>query len=150
MRTSRIIFVALVVVAGTAGAYWWQGKSTANTAAAANYKTTQEADNVYVRFDMEAYDDIQANYWQQGSDAQFSQLFQSALTKAGQNLSVSSASNATLSTSTRDGVAQMLSSAFAGLSTTTQDQLALTTLQVALYNLAPVGRSGVLSSAAQQ
>lgn len=96
---------------------------------------------------MEGYDDVEANYWQQVSDPQLSQLFEAALTKARQNLNL--AGSSTLATTTRDGVAQMLSQAFAGLSTTTEEQLAVQTLDVALYNLAPTGRDNLLSSQAQ-
>src|SRR5665213_3069812 len=43
----------------------------------------------------------------------------------------------------------MRSSAFLSLSTTSQEQLALQTVQIALYNLSPVGRDQLLSSQAQ-
>lgn len=92
---------------------------------------------------MEAYDDIKAGYWQQVNDSQLSQLFQLSLAKA------AGTSTENLATTTRDAVAQMLSNEFSGLSTTSQEQLALQTVTVALYNLAPTDRSGLLSSQAQ-
>jgi len=144
----RIWAFAAVVVAASFGAYWWHGKAPAQTAAAATFRTPQEEQSVYVRFDMEAFDAIEAHYWQKVNDADLSQLFQASVTKAAQNQNLSV--KITLASSTRDGAAQMLSDAFAGLSTTTQDQIAVQTLQVALYNLAPAGRDNLLSTAAQQ
>ncbi|MDR3571818.1 MAG: S41 family peptidase [Candidatus Pacebacteria bacterium] len=154
MKAYRSIaaFAAIIFVAAGSGFYWWHGKSAAaaSVATATEYKTSQEASNVYVRFDMEAYDDIEGQYWQQVQDADMAKLFLASVQKAGQNLNAPAASNATLASSTREGVAQMLSAAFAGSSTTTQEQLALGTLQVALYNLAPTGRNNLLSSQAKQ
>jgi C-terminal processing protease CtpA/Prc len=92
---------------------------------------------------MEAYDDIGANYWQQAGDPQLSQLFRLSLEKA------ASTSSEPLATTTRAAVAQMLFGAFNGQSTTTQEQLAVQTLEIALYNLAPTGRDNLLSNQAQ-
>lgn len=144
-RSRRLVLIAFIflLALGGGGVYWWHGQSVAAVAAASAAKTPQEADNVYVRFDMEAYDDIAANYWQQVNDAQLAQLFQLSLEKA------ASTSSEPLATSTRDAVVQMLAQAFSGLSTTSQDQLALQTLNVALYNLTPTGRDNLLSSEAQ-
>lgn len=141
------LFAAIVIGAAAFGAYWWHGEGT-QAAAADAYKTPQEANNAYVRFDMEAYDDIESNYWREVSDSDLSQLFQASLSKAAQNDNVSATS--TLATSTRDGVAQMLATEFSGLSTTSQEALAVGTVEVALYNLSPTGRSSLLSTQAQQ
>jgi Peptidase family S41 len=139
MRTLLII-VLCALVAG--GGWWWHEHSTP-IASATTYKTPQEVQNVYVRFDMEAYDDLEANYWQVAGDSQLAPLFQLSLEKA------ASTSSEPLATSTRDAVAQMLDQAFTGLSTTSADQLALQTVNVVLYNLAPIGRDNLLSSEAQ-
>ena len=107
-----------------------------------HYKTPQESD-VFVRFDMEAYDLILQNYWKKSTEADLSQLFQLSLQKV-QN----STDLPTLATSTRAGAAQMLSLAFqSATSTDVKKQLATNILIVALYNLVPAGRSGLLSSA---
>jgi len=145
MRAYRglLVFVIIIIAAGIAGLYWWHQEDGTSTAASTQFKTSQEADNVYVRFDMEAYDDIEGNYWQQVNDTDLAQLFQLSLEKA------AGTSSEPLATSTRDGVAQMLSGAFSALSTTSQESLALQTLTVALYNLAPAGRSNLLSAEAQ-
>lgn len=135
-----LILVACAIVAG--GGWWWHEYQTP-PASATTYKTPQEAQNAYVRFDMEAYDDLQANYWQTAGDAQLAPLFQLSVAKA------ASTSSEPLATSTRAAVAQMLGQAFTGLSTTTSEQLALQTLNVVLYNLAPIGRDNLLSSQAQ-
>ncbi|HWP60991.1 MAG TPA: S41 family peptidase, partial [Candidatus Paceibacterota bacterium] len=123
-------------------AYWWMQK--AHAAPAVVYKTPEEKNDVYVRFDMEAYDIIAAHYWQQTTDAQLSQLFQLSLEKA------ASTSSEPLATQDRAGVATMLEQAFAATPAASgKKQLALQVLNVALYNLSPTGRSGVLSSQAQ-
>jgi hypothetical protein len=108
------------------------------------YKTASEADP-YVRFDMEAYDLISQNYWvAPGSYARFNApelpaLFELALQKA-------SGTGTALATSTRTGVAEMLAKAFQNAtSSEAKKNLALSTLQVVLYNLPPAGRDGLLS-----
>ncbi|HTR18832.1 MAG TPA: S41 family peptidase [Candidatus Paceibacterota bacterium] len=136
------VFVVVVALAGV-GVYLWHGKNSAGTAAAVQFKTPQEESNKYVRFDMEAFDDIKAQYWQTASEADLASLFQLSLAKA------ANVPNESLATSTRAAVAQMLSQAFSGLSTTSQEQLALQTVQVALYNLAPNGRDQLLTSQAR-
>ena len=141
-RSGVAIFLVIVVLSG-AGVYWWQGRNATEVAAASQFKTPQEQSNVYVRFDMEAYDAIASQYWQEASDAQLAQLFQLSVSKA------AGVATEPLATSTRTAVAQMLGSAFSGLSTTSEEQLALQTLQVALFNLAPTGRDQLLSSQAQ-
>lgn len=108
----------------------------------AHYKTSEESD-VFVRFDMEAYDLIMQNYWKKATDVELSQLFQLSLQKAENSPSLPQ-----LATSTRAGAAQMLFSAFQNAtSTEVKKQLATNVLIVALYNLIPSGRSGLLSSA---
>lgn len=127
----------LVVAAAGGGYYYWSHRAHADSA---QYKTPEEAQDVYVRFDMEAYDQIETNYWQQANDSQFAQLFQAALQKA------AASSSYTLATTTRAGVAAMLEAAMsAATSTDAKKNLVLNTLIVALYNLAPNGRSGLLS-----
>ena len=144
-RNIVVVAIVLAVVAITAGAYFYHVHTATNSqaAAAAQFQTPEEQDNVYVRFDMEAYDDIKSTYWQTLSDDQIAQLFQLSLAKA------AATSTEDIATSTREGVAQMLSLAFQNESTTTQQQLALGTVQVALYNLLPNGRSNLLSSQAE-
>ncbi len=140
-RWIYIIAVMLVVsVAGAASAYVWKLGPAA--VATAQYKTPQEAD-AYVRFDMEVYDIIAANYWQKAPDADVAALFQLALQKV-----LNAPELPALATRDRAGTAQMLATAVgAATSTEAKKQLALNVGVVALYNLAPAGRSGLLSSA---
>ncbi len=103
------------------------------------YKTPQEADE-FVRFDMEAYDSILQNYWGPHSQYDLPNIFKLSLEKA-------AGSSFTLATSTRAGVAEMLASAFkVSTSTEAKKNLALNTVIVALYNLQPAGRNGILST----
>src|SRR5665213_1599451 len=101
MLKHRMLFatvLALVLVALAAGAWYWFGRKAP---VAVVYKTPQEMSNIYVRFEMEAYDQIVQNYWQQVTDADMSQLFQLSVQKAA-NLSTT-----TLPAPTRAGTAAM-------------------------------------------
>jgi hypothetical protein len=130
----------MLIIAGAAGAglYYWHAQPAA--VAAAQYKTPEEA-SPYVRFDMEVYDIIAANYWQKAPDADVAALFQLSVQKAlnAQNIP-------DLPTKDRAGTAAMIAKAASeATSTDAQRQLALTIGIIALYNLAPAGRSGLLS-----
>lgn len=128
--------LAVLIVAG--GAYYSQ---TARGAGQPEFKTPEEKD-VYVRFEMEAYDSIKENYWKKLADADLAELFQLSLAKAA-NLPVPPA----LPTNDRAGTAQMFAAAFtSATSTDAKKQLALNTLIVATYNLAPAGRNSLYSS----
>lgn len=140
---SKKFFVGLlilIVIAG--GGYWaWHAKLIklpGQGAAVATYKTPQEADP-YVRFDMEAFDKIEANYWNKVSDADLAQLFQLSLQKV-------TGGQVALASTTRTGVAQMIAGVMkTATSTDAEKNIALNTVIVALYNLAPAGRDQVLS-----
>ncbi|MDO8522450.1 MAG: S41 family peptidase [bacterium] len=130
------IVLAILLIAG--GAYYWQGTRGSQPAA---YKTPEEK-NVYVRFEMEAYDSIQTNYWKKLADADLAQLFQLSIAKA-KNLPAPPA----LVTNDRSGTAKMFADALSSAtSTDAKKQLALNTLIVALYNLAPAGRNNLYTT----
>lgn len=130
--------IILALMAGT-GAYWWRLQPAA--VATTQYKTPDEAD-AYVRFDMEVYDIIFTNYWQKAPDADLAGLFQLALQKV-----LNASAPPALLTKDRAGAAHMLAVAVtAASSTEAKKQLALNTAVVALYNLQPAGRSGLLSA----
>src|SRR5579872_7447729 len=119
---SGMIFVILIM-----GAYYVY---THSPIIHADYKTAAEADP-YVRFDMEAYDTILANYWKQATSSDMAQLYQLSLEKA-----AGLATAPTLMTSDRTGTADMLWSVFkTATSTDAERNLALNILQIALYNL---------------
>ena len=68
-----ITILALVLAAALVGGYYWYTTHhTAPSSKAVTYKTPEEESNVYVRFDMEGYDSIVANYWQTPTDADMS------------------------------------------------------------------------------
>ncbi|MDE2079463.1 MAG: hypothetical protein KGI73_03690 [Patescibacteria group bacterium] len=136
--------VLLGLVACVAAGYWYylRAHTTLPT-----YQTSAEAADVYVRFDMEAYDAIVKNYWVKPGDyAQFNipelpDLFRLAVNKA-------TGGTATLATSTRDATAAMLATAFKNATSTDAERTdALQTLSIVLYNLAPAGRDQLLSKA---
>ena len=140
--TIPVIVCALGVLGILAWFGWHSYKKDATVVT--QYQTSEEASNVYVRFDMEAYDTILSNFWKQATDVDMASLFQLSLEKA-----VGTTSEP-LATSTRAGTAAMLGVAFdkAG-SVAAEKALALQTLQVVLYNLPPVGRDELLTSVQQ-
>ena len=134
------ILVLIGLAAVGASYYRWRLEPAAVAATQAQYKTPEEA-NVYVRFDMEVYDIIMTNYWQKAADADMAGLFQLSLAKA---LNLQTPPD--LATKDRAGTAKMLAAAMTqATSTDAQRQLAQNVAVVALYNLAPAGRSGLLS-----
>jgi C-terminal processing protease CtpA/Prc len=115
------------------------------TAPKVHYQTEAEKD-VYVRFDMEAYDTINQNYWKDASSSNLAELFQFSLQKA-KNLPALPI----LTSSDRTGVANMLSAEFKkATSTEARKQSAINTLIIALYNMLPQGRNELLSSAQEK
>ncbi len=145
------VLVVIIIVIALVGGYFWYSRihTTASAPAVAAYQTPAEASNVYVRFDMEAYDSIVKNYWQTPTDTQLSQLYQSSLVKALSLMNIADAST-TLATSDRTGTANMLANAFTYATTTdAKKNLAVGILQVAVYNLPPSGRDELLSQTQQ-
>lgn len=140
----RIVWtgVAVVVIAGAGAGYYFYGKTdkvTTSEAVKSTYKTVYESDK-YVRFDMEIFDSIKKNYWQKASDGDLSTLFTQAVQKA--------TASSTLSPfmGDREHTAEMLAKAFTiATSTESKKQLSILIGQIALYNVAPLGRSGLLS-----
>lgn len=151
MKATRLeilgIGTVLLVIAGAGWYGYHLSAARAQVASAAAYKTAAESDR-YVRFDMEAYDSIVTNYWQQPTDADMAQLFQQSLQKALSLLDISATT--TLPSQGRAGTAQMLASAFSSAtSSSEEEQMAVMTLQVALYNIPPAGRDQLLSQTQQ-
>ncbi|MEN9621684.1 MAG: hypothetical protein RLZZ67_118 [Candidatus Parcubacteria bacterium] len=125
-----------LVVGGTIGTYVFI-KSTPKEIV---YKTPEEKD-LYVRFLMESFDTIKQNYWAKTEEGDMATHFQQSLQKAENSITLP-----VLVTRDRAGTAKMLSVAFlAATSTDARKNLALNTLNVALYNLQPYGRNGALS-----
>ena len=104
------------------------------------YKTPEEND-VHVRFLMESFDKIKQNYWAKSEEGDMAAHFQLSLQKAQNAITMP-----TMITRDRAGAAKMLSLALDTATTTeAKKDLALNTLNVALYNLQPFGRNGLLS-----
>lgn len=106
-------------------------------------RSSEEADP-YIRFVMEAYDSIAANYWIKPEEyGRFSMpdlpsIFALAIKKQDASLS--------LATSTRSATAALVGEALlAATSTEAKRQLTLTTVNLVLYNLPPIGRDSLLS-----
>jgi C-terminal processing protease CtpA/Prc len=148
-----IAILLLILIAAAAGGYYYLHVSSHPIASssAITYKTSEEAQSIYVRFDMEGYDSIVTQYWKTPSDADMAQLFQQSVQKAVSldGLPVPTAST-TLASSTRQATAAMLADVFS-VSTTSavKSALAAGILQIALYNLPPAGRDELLSQTQQ-
>ncbi len=142
LRRLYVAFVVIVVLVAfsMAGADWWRSHAS-QIAATTSYKTPAEQ-NVYVRFDMEAFDVIQENYWQKASESDLAQFFALSLAKTDPKASP-------IATSTRSGVADMLASAMAGKTDDEKKHIAVGTLQVVLYNLPPVGHGELMTREVQ-
>lgn len=137
-----LIVVAVFVISGFgAGIHYWNHQEKSITAAAGTYKTPEESD-AFVRFVMEGYDIIQANYWQKAEDKDMSALFLASVQKA-------ASSSATLSSNDRAGVAKLVSQVVENTAEVDRVKTAETILQVALFNMAPTGRNQLLSTAAR-
>ncbi len=151
-RRSALIGSVLAITAIVSGVYLWKdsGSAAASLAAAAgSYQTPQEQSDVYVRFEMEAYDRIAENFWvKPGSYGQFGvpelpDLFRLA---ADQQMGATFA----LASSTRGATAEMLAQVFATASSTdAKRQDALAILSLILQALPPQGHDQLLSSQAQ-
>lgn len=131
------IIIFLVVLAMSGGGYYWY----IHREQGVTYKTSEESDE-FVRFDMEAFDKIQANYWKKAPDADLAELFHLSLAKAAST----SPETINLPTKDRTGTAKMIASALEKVTGNAKKDLSLNTLIIALYNLAPAGRSGILSA----
>jgi len=149
-RRLALIFFIIVVIAAGAAVYWWHGHKDAALAAsaAASYKTPEEADP-YVRFDMEAYDTIIANFWvapgeyQKYGVPELPDLFRLAADKQ-------LGGTFTLASSTRMATAEMLAQALATASSTDEKRAdALGMLSLILQTLPPQGHDELLSSQAE-
>ena len=136
-------FAAMLAIC-VAVAYFSPLTSSSSATAAAALSQGSVDPGAYVAFDMEAYDLIQKNYWQKAADSDMALLFQASLEKAAATSSVA------LPSKDRTGVEAMLTNAFAGKTAAEKKQLALMIVQVALYNLTPIGRDELMTSQAQQ
>lgn len=135
MKRKILAVLVLIILAG--GGYYAYSQISA---APVEYQTPEEKD-LYVRFVMEGFDAIGKNYWEKTTIAQLASHFQLSLQKAQNAITMPA-----LASTSRAGTAAMLENAFSlATSTEAKKALALGTLNVALYNLQPAGRNGLLS-----
>jgi len=140
MPGKRIGAALLAVALGLGGGWWYVHAGFGGSSqAAAVYQTQAEQHDVYVRFEMEAYDAIQKNFWMQPGQYDLPKLFLLSAQKV-------SGASTTLATSTREAAADMLQSVFAAATSTEEKRAwAVGMLQVLLYNLPPTNRDQLLS-----
>jgi len=130
----NFLVVALIIIVLVGGFQFNKSKTSSKVV----YQTSAENDP-YVRFEMEAYDKITKNYWNDPKQYDLSNLFKLAVEKAG-------GVNVTLATSTRSATAEMLAGVLKNAtSTEARKNLSLNIISLVLYNLQPVGRNGLLS-----
>lgn len=143
-RILVIFGVASIMLTAGIGGYWFYvNDAHTQVASAALYKTPAE-ENMYVRFDMEVFDIIMENYWQKGEEKDLAEIYRLALARA------AGTSGEQLLTNDRAGTAQMLAVAFERTSDDKRKALAVDTAIIVLANLAPQGRSGLLSEKQEQ
>lgn len=136
--------VASIMLTAAIGGYWFYASDgRSQLAAAAAYKTPAEED-LYVRFDMEVFDIIMGEYWQKGEEKDLAEIYRLALARA------RGTSEEQLPTPDRTGTAQMLRDAFDQTPEDKKKALAVDTAIIVLANLAPQGRSGLLSDTQEQ
>src|SRR3989344_8149437 len=138
MRRFGFLLGALVAVGITAGGVYLYGAQSwpfpQQAAAAGSFKTSEE-DDKYVRFVMEGYDLMQKNYWQKAPDDKLANHFQLSLEKA-------AATSSKVVAVDRASAAKMFAAAFDTLQRDDEKKkVAVGTLQVATFNLAPSGRN---------
>jgi len=128
----KILISVIVVIAVVGVGYSFFNKSGSDASVVADAPT---------RFNMEIFDKIVENYWQKVNEPDLAKLYQLAFAKA------ASSTPLDLSNATRDGVAEMLSRGFSDIAEEKRNELAVNTGIIVLANLAPQGRSGLLSQA---
>jgi hypothetical protein len=140
MPSKRVGAALLAVLFGIGGGWFYVHAGYGGVSqSAAVYQTQAERDDVYVRFEMEAYDAIQKNFWMQPGQYDLAKLFLLSAQKV-------SGASTTLATSTREATAAMLESTFASATSTDEKRAwAVSLLQVLLYNLPPTNRDQLLS-----
>ena len=138
-KSWNILFAvfALVIVVPSFSYYFISNNKKVAEIKTDTYQTKEEQD-VYVRFEMEAYDSITKNYWYKMNNDEMAMLFQLSLQKASTSITIP-----TPITKDRKGVAGMMFTVFSNIKDAQlKKELAVNTLIVAMYNLQPVGRNG--------
>ncbi|MCF7844063.1 hypothetical protein K9M47_04210 [Candidatus Gracilibacteria bacterium] len=131
--------VCITILVSSSGYYAYKYFSEEKTEVAV-YQTPEEKD-VYVRFVMEVYDSISKNYWAKVGDEDMAKLFQLSVQKA-----TNQATLPELITNNREGVSKMISASASSISgTSSKRQMMVDIINVAMYNLEPVGRNGLYS-----
>lgn len=135
----KIIFLVLLIGLASGG-YYLYGDKLFTEKQVLSYQTLEEEDP-YVRFGMEAYDLILKNYWEEPKNYTLPTIFKLSLEKATNG-------SHNLSSTTREATASMLALALQNAtSSDAKKEMLINTLIVATYNLQPVGRNGILSTA---
>ncbi len=130
----------LMLFAFSGAAFAWQ---QTHAAPIAQYATPEEADK-YVRFDMEAYDLIEEHYVLDVPEADLSRWFLLSM----QN--VTGSTTLSLSTSTRSGVAKLLSEVLAGKNDEEKKKITTDSLRFLLANIPPGNRGMLLSEGGRE
>jgi C-terminal processing protease CtpA/Prc len=102
------------------------------------YQTKAEKDSLYIRFLMEGYDSTIEHYFAKTEEVDYLKLFELSIQKV-------AGTDVGLSERTRSGLAQYAYEQMMRQTEDKQKQFVLDVLSVALYNLQPAGRNGVLS-----
>lgn len=135
----KIFFLILFILTAFGGYYLYGDKLFIENKPLL-YQTPEEED-VFVRFGMEAFDTILQNYWDEPKNYNLPTIFKLSLEKA-------TGMPQNLASTTREATASMFASALqSATSSEMKKKIIVDTLIVATYNLQPVGRNGILSTA---
>ena len=134
---------AILIVIGIGFLVIGQSGAPAKSVSNVQNITAAEKNDISVRFAMEAYDTIIDKYWMATSSYSLPKIFQMSLAKA-------SNTNPALTTSDRNGTAEMIAATISANPTLNKDnKLVLDTIQIVMYNLLPVGRDSLDSDKQQ-
>ena len=145
-RRTLIVAVGLSLMCSSVLAGYWfihTGAPAQSASVASAYKTEAEED-VFVRFDMEIFDIVMREYWQKAEEKDLAEIYRLALAKA------AGTQEEKLPSADRAGTAAMLGEVFARTPEEKKKTLATDIGIIVLANLAPQGRSGLLSDNQEQ
>jgi Periplasmic protease len=140
----RKVLATVVIIIILAGGSFAAYRFATNRSLAAETKTPEEKD-VYVHFVMEGFDTIKKEYWNALTESDLAGHFDLSIKRALENAGIEPVVTAE-PVMNRDAAARSVAAALAtATSTEGRKALSLGILNVALYNLQPIGRNGLLS-----
>lgn len=130
--------VSMVVVSSIAGGIAYYKHVHARQRDEPMYQTVEEKNSVYVRFLLEAFDQTQKHYFAKPEEVNYIKLFELSIQKV-------ASTDTQLADQTRASLAHYAYEQLMKQPEDKRKQFVVDVVSVALYNLQPIGRNGVLS-----